>query len=326
MKDQHRNGLFLVAALVLSSGTGRAQSGNSAVAQALFDQARQLLADGHAAEACPKLEESQRLEPRSGTLINLASCYEQTGRLASAWSKYIEAGTAAKASGNPDREVVAREHAAALAPRLSKLTIMVAPALKSVAGLEITRDGVEVRDPEWGLALPSDPGDHEITAKAPGRAPFQTKISVTGEGQSVTASVPELAALAGAAVDPGDERLFTPPPPKTGLGTSRSVALVAGGIGVLGVGLGTVFGLASKSKHDQAENYCNGAACRDPRGVTAGSAAQSDGNISTVMMIVGGVGLAAGVTLWLTAPKTHSGAPSAQVGLGLGALQVKAAF
>src|SRR5882724_1612678 len=150
MNNRNRNTLFLLAVLGLSSafpGTARAQSGDSAVAQALFDRAKQLIAKGHAAEACPKLEESQRLEPRSGTLINLASCYEQTGRLASAWSKYVEATTSAKESGNSGREAVARQHAAALAPRLSKLTITVAPTLKNLSGFEVTRDGVVVREP-----------------------------------------------------------------------------------------------------------------------------------------------------------------------------------
>src|SRR5258705_13207662 len=110
MKPRPQNMLLLLAALGLSSAAARAQSGDSAVAQALFDQAKQLLADGRTAEACPKLEESQRLEPRSGTLINLARCYEQLGRLASAWSKYIEAATSAKASGNTEREAVARQY------------------------------------------------------------------------------------------------------------------------------------------------------------------------------------------------------------------------
>ncbi|HEY5376279.1 MAG TPA: hypothetical protein VIK01_21510 [Polyangiaceae bacterium] len=193
MKTRYRNSLPLFAALAFASSTAHAQSSDSAVAQALFDHAKQLMAAGHVAEACPKLEESERLDPRSGTLINLASCYEQTARLASAWSTYIEAATSAKALGNSAREAVARQRAAALAPRLAKLLITVAPALKSVAGLEITRDGVVVREPEWGLALPADAGPHEVTAKAPGHASFDTKVKVTAEGSTTNVSVPELA-------------------------------------------------------------------------------------------------------------------------------------
>ncbi len=309
--------LFVLGILGLSS-VARAESADSAVAQALFDQAKALLAAGHAAEACPKLEESQRLDPRSGTLLNLANCYEQTGRLASAWTRYVDAAVAAQASGNPERETVARERAAALAPRLSRLAIVVAPALKNLPGLELRRDGVVVGQPAWGLALPSDNGEHRVPATAPGHQAIETLLSVTDEGKTTTVNVPELTPLAPDA-EPG-------PQASPGLGTARVAALVMGGIGVVGVGVGTVFGLVSKSKHNEAEKYCNGVACTDQRGVAAGDAAQTAGDISTVTMIVGGVGLAAGLTLWLTAPKTNTNPASAQVGLGLGTLQVKGTF
>jgi hypothetical protein len=329
MRNSHKNTYLICAALGLWPGVSLAQSGDSAVAQALFDQAKQLMATGHAAEACPKLQESQRLDPRSGTLINLARCYEQTSRLASAWSTYIEAATAAKAAHNSEREAVARERSAALAPRLSKLTISVAPASKSLQGLELTRDGVAVREPEWGLALPTDAGEHEITAKAPGYEPFETKVSVNGEGVTVPVNVPELAPEAGPTVAPATTELPPSAPVQNaphGLGTTRAAALVAMGVGVAGVGVGTVFGLLSKSKHDDAAKACVGAACPDSNSLAAANAAQRDGNVSTVAMIVGGVGLVTGVTLWFAAPKTNDQAPSAQVGLGFGTVQVKGAF
>ena len=196
--------------------------------------------------------------------------------------------------------------------------------------MQITRDGIAVRAPQWGVALPADSGEHEITASAPGYERFESKVTVTGEGSTATATVPalvpQLAAPAPIVSRPQPEHVEPQPSANHGLGTPRTIALVAGGLGLVGVGLGTAFGLASKSKHDEAARYCNGTACTDQRGVTSGNAAQRDGNLSTAMMIVGGVGLAAGVTLWLTAPKAGHDAPPAQVGLGLGTVQVKGAF
>jgi len=304
----------LSAALSLPS-LARAQSVENAAAQALFDDAKRLMADGHAAEACPKLEESQRLEPRSGTLINLASCYEQTGHLASAWARYVDAAASANLGGNAEREAVARERAAALAPRLTKLLIAIAP--KTPQGLEVRRDGVVVGQPAWGVALPSDPGPHRISASAPGHQPFEVLVDVQGEGKTITVHVPELVANA------PTEPVAAPHP---GLNTRQIAALVAGGIGVVGIGVGTVFGFISKSKHDEAERSCQGDECTTQQGLDASMDAHKAGNVSTVAMIVGGVGLAAGVTLWLTAPKPNSGAPSAQVGLGFGTVRVQGAF
>src|SRR6266498_2939701 len=97
------------------------------------------LADGKFAEACPKLGESQRLDPGVGTQFHLADCYERIGQTASAWAGFLEAASGAKALGQTEREKVARERAAALAPRLSKLTIVAARAA-DVPGLEIKRD------------------------------------------------------------------------------------------------------------------------------------------------------------------------------------------
>ena len=163
-------GLSAVTCLTLSTEPACAQSASDgATAQALFDRGKKLMKDGKFAEASSALEESQRIEPRSGTLLNLAACYEQSSRLASAWSTYLEAATLAKSTGNAERERGARQRAAALAPRLSKLVISAASA-GSTAGLEITRDGQLVGPAQLGLPLPADAGAHSVAAKAPGRA------------------------------------------------------------------------------------------------------------------------------------------------------------
>jgi hypothetical protein len=44
------------------------------VAQALFDQARKAMAAHDYAEACPKFDESYKVEQALGTLLNLAVC------------------------------------------------------------------------------------------------------------------------------------------------------------------------------------------------------------------------------------------------------------
>src|SRR5689334_17798166 len=131
---------------MFGAAPGRAQSGSNAAAQALFDQGKALMTAGKTSEACPKFEESYKLDPGSGTLINLAACYERAGRLASAWGTYQEAAAFATRDGNEARSRGARDLAAALAPKLSRLTLEIPPDSR-VSGLVVTRDGVDVGEP-----------------------------------------------------------------------------------------------------------------------------------------------------------------------------------
>jgi hypothetical protein len=159
-------------------------------AQALFDLAKELITHGRANEACPMLEESQRLDPASGTLINLADCYEQQGRTATAWSTFLEAAAAARVAGNLARERAARQRAGDLAPLLSKIVIDV--AAKDTPGLEIRRDGSLVGHAQWGAPIPLDKGEHRVSASAPDRRPWEKVVFVKDAGATEIVSVPEL--------------------------------------------------------------------------------------------------------------------------------------
>src|SRR4051812_8772615 len=102
-----------VAALVLSlTARARAEPSSSAFAEALFREGKHLLSAGKLDEACPKLEESQRLDPKPGTLINLAYCHERQGRAATAWGEYAEGGPLAARAKNKAMESFARDRMA----------------------------------------------------------------------------------------------------------------------------------------------------------------------------------------------------------------------
>ena len=109
---------LFVGGLCVASGVAAQGAANRAAAQALFDQGRNLMKDGKFDEACPKLEESQRLDPAIGTQFNLASCYEKAGKTASAWTLYLEVAAETRKLGQSQREEVARSRAKVLEAQL----------------------------------------------------------------------------------------------------------------------------------------------------------------------------------------------------------------
>jgi serine/threonine-protein kinase len=289
----------IVAAVVLSTASAARADTNAtdaATAEVLFDQGKKLLAEGKLDEACSKLAESNRLDSGIGTMLYLADCYERTKKTASAWAMFREASQLAHKQGDA-REKVARDRATALEAKLAKLTVVVAPEHR-IDGLVVTRDGSEMTAAQWSLELPVDPGVHRVTASAKGHKPWETTVTVSEAG-SQKVDVPELA------IAPPD----APAQDATQNGstgkTQRTIGLVLGGVGIVGIGVGTYFGISAKSKADAAAPYCTGTTCQQP-GIDDWSKAQSNGNIATVGFIAGGVLLAAGAVVYLIAPSPRA--------------------
>src|SRR5687768_2630591 len=103
--------MVLLLALGSSARSSSAQDANDkAQAEALFQQGLGLFEGGKTQEACPLFEQSHRLEPKLGTLLNLALCHEKLGKTASAWAEFTEAANLAERRNEPDRVSFARGH------------------------------------------------------------------------------------------------------------------------------------------------------------------------------------------------------------------------
>lgn len=283
-------------------------AGEEAAAEALFLEAKKLAAEGRYAEACPKFAESNRLDRGAGTLIHLADCYEKNRQTASAWATFKDAASAAQGLGRADWQKLATQRATALEPKLARLTIKVQdPAEK----IEVTRDGSTTSQASWGTPIPVDVGIHIVTATAPGRKPFRTTISIARDGERADVIVTKLEIQEpGVAVVPPVKPGAAQPAPSDGSdrgSTQRAIGYVASGVGIVGVGLGVVTGLIAIGKNNDSKDACpNEGACASRDGVDANDSAKTFGTVSTIGFIAGGVGIATGAILLLTAPSSSS--------------------
>jgi hypothetical protein len=301
------------------------EAADLARAQTLFNDGNKLLETGNYAEACPKLADSQRLVRGVGVTLYLGECYEKLGKTASAWAQFRLAESIASTKGDK-RASVARDRAVRLEAQLPYIQITV--AAPSTPGLEVTLDGSLITRSEWGSSEPIDPGQHVVKATAPQKQPWQSTITVSPQKQTVPVNVGRLldvgeaahaevakapSPVAPQAQSPAVVPLANPPSPPPGSDTAippgrtqRYLALGAMGLGVAGLGLGTVFGLLAESKFKASDNEAGG--CTANKCGQAGLDTRATGltfaTVSTVGFVVGGIAAAGGVVLFFTAPKS----------------------
>jgi len=171
--------LSVVTALALpASARAQAPTIDAALAETLFREAKLLMEAGNYPVACPKLAESQRLDPGTGTLLAIALCHQGEGKTATAWAEFADVVTAANKDGRADRVKFARERMVALERTLSRLTVDVPASLRGVSGLEVKRNGIVIGKAAWGTAMPVDPGVHVVEASAPGKRRMAVTMTI----------------------------------------------------------------------------------------------------------------------------------------------------
>ncbi|HEU5075886.1 MAG TPA: hypothetical protein VFU02_16950 [Polyangiaceae bacterium] len=316
--------LAALCVLIVTPAYAQRSVSDKAAAEALFDEALELMSNKRYTEACPKLEESQRIDAGIGTLLYLAECYEKSGRTASAWATFREAASAASAAGQADRARQGKARADRLEPNLSKLTVRVAAENKAISGFQVTRSGEPVQASLFDAAVPVDPGQLVIEATAPGYEPFTKTVTIPANGGRAEIQVPALAPGTGAAepVPPaatgagaatsgqaqpgaGQEQpsMSTADAGTDAGGTSRTVGVVLMGVGAAGLVVGTIFGVEALKKDSDAQDICgNDTSCPTDKGEQLSDDAQQAALVSTIGFIAGGGALVAGAVLYLTAP------------------------
>ncbi len=297
--------LWLVAVAASTSiavaalpATAQTPARDPVAAEALFRAARDDMNAGNLDVACPRFEESYRLDPTPGTLFNVAICFEKAGKIASAWQRWQQAMDAV---GEGDRRFAeAQRHRDDLAGQLPKLVVTLAPGVPDDAVL--SKDGAVFGRASLGLPIPIDPGPHELVVRLGGAEKRFQVVGANGETRSVELDAP--AAPVGAPAPP-PTRPATPPPQgddeeprgSSAQSTVGWIVLAGGGLGLALFGVtGALVVAADGTATDNCASTCN----------ADGQAAVSRGDallLPNAIGLVAGVALAgAGVTLILTDP------------------------
>lgn len=165
-----------------------------------------------------------------------------------------------------------------------------------LGAVTVTMDGAPLATKLDGRPLAIDPGEHTFRFEAAGQAPVEKKL-VLREGQRDRR---ESIVIGTAIVAPPPP---PPPPPPSTWNTRKSLAVAAGGVGLVGVGLGVVFALYASSSQSREKSDCSPGACPNyPQGVEDYDTAKKDATGATIAFTAGAIFLAAGAVLWFTAP------------------------
>ncbi|MCU0693503.1 MAG: tetratricopeptide repeat protein [Polyangiaceae bacterium] len=304
----------VTAGLALRVMPAQASPNDRVLAESLFEEGRALMAAGNYGEACPKLAESQRIDPGGGTLINLGICYEKAGKTASAWGAFTEALAVARKEKRPDRAAFAQERINTLKPLLSHLTVVVS-AQVDVEGLAVTLDGQTLARPAWGMPIPLDPGEHQIEVSAPDRHSWTQLATLGPNADTQTLEVPVLEQLPTAApvVPPASQG--TPgvaataataqhpsrQPRQHAATRSPTLAYVNFGVGIVGLSIGSYFGVKAFSSWGDRNEHCASGVC-DNEAVQLAKDTKRNATVANVAVGLGLVATGVGTYLLVSGP------------------------
>lgn len=257
------------------------------VAQGLFDRGREAMRDADYERACQLFRDSDQLEPAVGAKLNLADCEERRGRLATAWQLFRRVVSSLPAGD--DRVTIARNRAAALEARVSKLTVTLAAAAPAATTIGV--DGVPLPAIKIGVPLVLDPGEHEIVAFALGRLARSRRIRLEqGENRSLElapggADTTRSTAVGSNETSSGAEK--------------RTLGFVAGGVGAASLGLAAITGAMVLGKKSTVDDHCDAQRRCDSSGASAAQDGRTLQTLTNIGLVLGVLGLGAGAYLIL---------------------------
>lgn len=312
---------WLACSLLLTPAQAEPTDADRAAARSLGLEGQRVLKDGQFKAALDLFQRADALYHAPTLLLGIARAQVGLGHLVSARETYLRIlreGLPSKPSEAFRRAVAdAEQELSVLEPRVPFLVLK----LSDAPDVHISLDDQEFPLAALGVRRPLGPGQHRLSAKAPGRKDVAMEFSLReGEVREIelrlealpqpTASASAVVSSPPAAAPPlvvaSAPRMPGEPPDS---GWMRPAGWVGVGLGGVGFVVGSIWGLLAIERKSTLDDACGGRPCPSSASSLRGSYERA-GNISTAGFGVALLGFGAGLPLLLLAPPRPSTAAS----------------
>jgi MYXO-CTERM domain-containing protein len=332
--------VLLVVSLGGRSARADDDAQNKASARALATAGFEAFRAEHWAEAADRFSRAESLVHAPAHLLYLARSYGHLGKLVAAHETYEKLTRETLPDTAPQAARHAQEDGAkelgALEAHLPKLVVTVAPA---PPGLTVEMDGARLSSAVLGVAIPVDPGQHTLVAKADGFAPAERSVDAADGVRTVVAlSMEALSSTPPVAAGTPGPALANPPP----LPEKDATASSGGGLSALRVagivslvvaagagGAGAFFAIQSHDNRAQGDQLCMPNGCmkvNEDQINDFDNKATLYGELAVASFITAGAAAAFGVTALVLPQHGSSSEPKAALWVGPTSIGVRGSF
>ncbi|WP_437534746.1 hypothetical protein WME79_11165 [Sorangium sp. So ce726] len=212
--------LLVAAAMLAAPAPAAAQSAaDVAVAREIFIEASELARQGRWEQAREQYERSLAIKRAPITLYSLGVAQQQTGQLVEALENFRAFLVEPSAPATKAYEKLARQAIQELERKVAALELRLSPG--DAAGLEVKIDGVVVPTAALDRPRPVNPGDHTVTASAPGYRAAERSVAAAPGSRAVVVLSLERELVAPAA--PAGPRVSSTSAPAASVAPARPV-------------------------------------------------------------------------------------------------------
>jgi hypothetical protein len=317
---------FLLAALAGTCPALALDDGDKEAIRSLSNQAASDYESGRYDDALHKFLRAYDTAKVPRLAVWAARAHVRLGHLVAAYELYRQAlSLRPNDLWQGDAQQTAQRDAeaelSALQPRIPRVTVVVAGADSQEVAVKI--DGTDVPRALLGVERLADPGMREVVGTRRGQVVREKITLAEGAKERVTLRFgPANQGTSDAPSPSGAPVTAQVEPSRERSGGQRTWGWIGLGVGAAGLAVGLTTGVMVATKYGDLNKKCPDRAC-DPSQASDVDSYNALRTVSTVGLLVGGVGAAVGVTLLLTSPKRS---PAARVWLSPTSTGISGAF